>query len=429
MRVGYVLKQFPKLSETFVLNEMRALERQGAEVHVFATAPGLDAHIHAGVAELNAPISYIGGGRSSDFTRTLLENRELLEARWTGVSELAWDLMSRGAQESWRPLEILRASLDVVVRAEPLVLDRLHAHFAGPAAEVARLAGAALNIPYSFTCHAKDIYHDSASASSFRALHASADRVVTVCEANRQFIEKEVLGWPSSRLTVAYNGVSLEQFHPGSRKPAPRPTILAVGRLVAKKGFDVLIDAAAILERQGLDFSVEIVGDGREGDALREQIGALGLGSVVLTGAATQEYVRARMAEAWLVALPCVVDSEGNRDALPTVLLEALAAGVPCVSTPVTGVSEIISHGVEGLLVPQNDAPALAAALGRMLTDPEVRRAMGVAARAKAEERFDLDRNAEGLLKTWSQSGAHNFSRRFSEDAVEIEGIRMKVLP
>lgn len=405
MRIGYVLKQFPKLSETFVLNEMRALERQGAEIHVFAMAPGVDAHFHAGLADLEAPVSYIGGGRASDFVGTLCEHRELIETRWPEVAPLVWDLLGREANSGKRSLELLKGACDLLVKAEPLLLDRLHAHFAGPAAEVARLAAAALNIPYGFTCHAKDIYHDSASPASFRVLHASADRVVTVCEANRAYLEEEVVGWPSPKIKVAYNGVSLSQFHVRNRQPTPSPSILGVGRLVAKKGFNVLIEAAAILERRGLDFSVEIIGDGREGVALREQIRSEGVRSVQLTGAAPQEYVRKRIAESWLVALPCVVDPEGNRDALPTVLLEGLASGVPCVSTPVTGVAEIVTSGVEGLLVAPNDAVALAEAMERIMGDPKLRQEMGTAARLKAESRFDLDRNAATLLGMWRQLG------------------------
>ncbi len=434
MKIGYVLKQFPKLSETFVLNEMRALERQGAEIHVFAMAPGADAHFHAGLAELAAPVTYIGTGRSSAFLQTMVENQELIEARWSGVAPMVWDLIARGPAVGKRPLDLLRASADLFVRAEPLALDRLHAHFAGPAAEVARLAAAALKIPYGFTCHAKDIYHQSASANSFRTLHASADRVITVCAANHAFLEKQVIGRPSSKLIVAYNGVSMDKFHNKNRRPAPKPTVLAVGRLVAKKGFNVLVDAAAILERRGVDFSVEIIGDGREEESLRQQVGRLGVTSVNLSGPATQDYVRARMAEAWVVALPCIVDNEGNRDALPTVLLEALASGIPSVSTPVTGVAEIITHEREGLLVPENDPTSLANALSRLLADADLRRAMGIAARAKAEDRFDLDRNAATLLETWGRSahlGAVNTGRTQGSDrpGIEKDLAPMTVLP
>jgi len=404
MRVGYVLKRFPKLSETFVLNEVLALERQGAEVHVFALAPGLDDRFHPGLAELKAPVTYLGTGKSADFVAELAAHRELVEARSWAVTPLVWDLLER-AEDGGRAVGLVRAAAELVFAGEPLLLDRLHAHFAGPAAEVARLAAAALGIPYGFTCHARDIYHETAASSrDFRVLHGNADRVITVCEANRRFLEETVLLRDSSKISVVYNGVDLDRFHPDVRLPHTVPTILGVGRLVAKKGFSVLVEAAAILESRGVEFRCRIIGEGRERPDLERRIRAHGLRSVQLLGSRDSDGVREELAQAWVMALPCIVDPDGNRDALPTVLLEALGAGVPAVSTPVTGVAEIVEHGVEGLLVEPGDALELADALELILTDPSLRVELGRAGRRKAEERFDLSRNVGSLLGLMSAS-------------------------
>ncbi|MEZ4416588.1 MAG: glycosyltransferase family 4 protein [Gemmatimonadota bacterium] len=395
MRIGYVLKYFPKLSETFVLHEMVALEAAGADVEVFALEASGGAPLAPALGRLAAPVHYLG--QMSD--GALLSG---LRARPDEVRRAVGLHLPRLLAElegDKTGLTRLRQVVELALHVRMRGIEHLHAHFAGPAADLARLVARLTGVPYSFTCHAKDIYHESVTPAFFRALCAEAKAVVTVCEANRLHIQHHLVPDLNGKLHVLYNGVDLDVFHPRDQKAEGAvPLIVGVGRLVAKKGFAYLVDAVARLERSGRSVECVIAGEGRERADLEQRIAALGVRGIRLIGAARHDEVRALLGRATAVALPCVVDDDGNRDALPTVLLEAMAAGVPVVSTPVTGVAEIIDDGVTGLLVPERDAPALAEALGRLLDDPQWAERLGRAGRARAEERFDLHKNAETLL-------------------------------
>jgi colanic acid/amylovoran biosynthesis glycosyltransferase len=210
-----------------------------------------------------------------------------------------------------------------------------------------------------------------------------------------------VLGEVPGDVRCLYNGIDLRHFRPQSRLERDSRLILAVGRLVEKKGFDVLVDACAILQRRGHDFRCEIVGKGELHDALARQITAYGLDDVVtLVGPRPQDEVRAAYQKAALFALPCRIGSDGNRDGLPTVLLEAMACGLPVVTTPVTGNPEIVDDGLNGRLVPENDPVALASALAELLQDETQRRQMGIAARKKVKRCFNVRHNV-AQLRQW----------------------------
>ena len=180
--------------------------------------------------------------------------------------------------------------------------------------------------------------------------------------------------------------------------PAERaPRILGVGRLVEKKGFGDLIDACAVLAATGREFECRIVGQGALEKDLRARVAHHGLEEVVtFAGAASQEQVREEMHAAAAVAAPCVVGADGNRDGLPTVLLEAMALGTPCVATPVTGIPEILHHERTGLEVPEHSPVTLAAALARLLDDVDLRMRLAARARLLIEDRFDIDHNVAG---------------------------------
>jgi len=394
MKIGYVLKYFPKLSETFVLNEMVALERAGAEVSVFAQRPSGGAPLPSVLGSLSAPVNYLS--TASDAQLAARISTYSAEAQLAGAARLPEVLTKLGAVP--KPLSYLRTSIELALHVHDQGIEHLHAHFAGPAAELARAAAMLSEIPFSFTCHAKDIYHESVSPQVFRTLANDAAVVVTVCEANRRYVLADLAPDLGSKLRVLYNGVDLTAFAPRPRAERKIPLVLGVGRLVAKKGFEYLIDAAAHLEGRGTSVDFVIVGDGRERAKLEARIQDLGVNSVRLIGAKRHDEVRVLLQAATALALPCVVDAEGNRDALPTVLLEALASSVPVVSTPVTGITEIIEHEVTGLLVPERDGTALSQALSTLIESPELRQRLGANGRRKAEHLFDLDCNARTLM-------------------------------
>jgi colanic acid/amylovoran biosynthesis glycosyltransferase len=286
------------------------------------------------------------------------------------------------------------------VRLAELVRERgighLHAHFASVATTVARLASLLSGVPYSFTAHAKDIYHESVDAEDLRRKLADAHHVVTVSDYNLAHL-RETYGPDADRVQRVYNGLDLSDA--AWSDPVGRaPLVVAVGRLVEKKGFDVLLDALALLHQRRPEVRAVIAGDGALADDLRAQRDRLGLQDVVhLPGPVPQTEVRDLLARAAVFAAPCVVGPDGNRDGLPTVLLEAMAAGAPAVSTDVTGIPEVVRDEETGLLVPQHDPVRLAAALERLVTDRALASRLSRAARALVESSFDVHVQARAL--------------------------------
>jgi glycosyltransferase involved in cell wall biosynthesis len=396
MRVGYVLKMYPRFSETFVVTELLAHERSGLDLRIFSLRAPSDGRFHECLARVRAPVTYLksAGPKADDL----------------------WDSLRLAASEFPETWQVLHASPGVDARDAAQAVElalavrthgitHLHAHFASVSTTVARLAAALVRISYSITAHAKDIFHESVDPTVLDSKLAEAAFCVTVSEYNDCFL-REKYGKSADGVKLIYNGLDLDEFRfvPG---PRTGQNILAIGRLVEKKGFDVLIDACAELRRRGRSFTCEIVGSGAVESALRAQIERLGLGDFVqLSGPASRDQIVERIGSASVFAAPCVVGKDGNRDGLPTVLLEAMALGTPCVSTPVTGIPEIVHHDETGLLVPERDAIALADALDRLLSNPDCGRRLAVAARALMEDRFDIHSNTLRMRRAFSRAQA-----------------------
>ncbi|MEW6745093.1 MAG: glycosyltransferase family 4 protein [Planctomycetota bacterium] len=401
MHIGYVLKKYPRLSETFILNELLELERQGEQVTVFSLYRPDEGIFHPGVCQLRGPVIYMPESLRAEMLETLRANLGLIREGREGLLLAFEDLLRSGASDA---LARLAWGILVAVEARRRGIRHLHAHFATVATDVAATAHHLTGIPFSFTAHAKDIYRTTVDRTRFSNLAAHARFVVTVCQANRRYIEEQLLQRPDVRIETLYNGVDLQLFSPHGRRPVTPPLILGVGRLVEKKGFHYLIEAAAHLARSQHDVQCVIVGDGEDRSRLEQLIASLGVRNVTLAGARPQTEVRDLLNKATVVALPCTVSEDGNRDALPTILLEALASGVPAVSTPVTGVAEILEDGNCGALVPLDDPKALAAELASLLADPERRQRFAEAGRRRAEELFDLKRNVARLRRFYAES-------------------------
>jgi glycosyltransferase involved in cell wall biosynthesis len=304
----------------------------------------------------------------------------------------------------WRALEHARGE-DVRTVYQALLLAKavrlrgighLHAHFGNVAAAVARLASRFSGVPYSFTAHAKDIFHESVRPDDLRRKLQDAEAVVTVSDFNLDYL-METYGSAALGVHRVYNGLDLR--HLPFMLPEQRPpVVLSVGRLVEKKGFADLIDACAILALKGCDFRCEIIGTGELEAELRAQIERLGLGDKVeMAGPHPQCEVIAHVQSAAVFAAPCVVGADGNRDGLPTVLLEAMALGTPCIATDVTGIPEVLHDGETGLMVPQHDPAALAAAIERLLSDRALGQRLAREARSLIEQSFDIHRNTATL--------------------------------
>ncbi len=402
MHIGYVLKKFPRASETFVLNEILALQRLGVDVTVFSLNRPDDGVFHRGLSELKRPVVYLSPRKPDAWLQLLQKQRRELIARGPALLGELDDLLAAGRPDLW---SLFGNAIDLTGLVQQHGVQHLHAHFATVAAYAARGAHTLCGVPFSVTCHAKDIYREGIEPARFRSLLQNTAFVVTVCEANRRWIESS-LGADELDLRVLYNGVDTSVFHPAHRTPSPAPLLLAVGRLVEKKGFHVLLDALALLARDGIRPRCVLAGDGEDGAALRAQAARLGLRNVEFVGLCTHDEVRSWIQKAHTMVLPCIVGSDGNRDALPTVLLEALASGLPVISTAIGGVEEIVDDGRAGVLVPAGEAAPLAEAIAAMLGDSQRTRALAIAGRERAERFFDLDSNVATLRGWFARSVA-----------------------
>lgn len=410
-KIVYVVKRYPRFSETFIVNEILAHEAAGRLIEIVSLYPPNDTHFQDTLGRVRAPVTYLcaEGLRAADLWTAIEGAGSRHPALWTALSRHG----GCSAREIYQAVRLA----DVLVQRR---IEHIHAHFASTATAVARLASLITGIPYTFTAHAKDIFHESVDPADLRRKAGDAAGIITVSDFNVRHL-RESVGVPSSvPLHRLYNGIELERFTYESPLERP-PTVVAVGRLVEKKGFDVLLDACALLDKEGAAWRCEIVGTGEEGASLAAQVEALGLSDrVVLTGALPQREVIRRVRSAAVMAAPCVVGDDGNADGLPTVLLESMALGTPCVSTPVTGIPELVRHGDTGMLVGQRDAESLAAVLGQLLWDGGLRQRLATNARALIEERFDIRRNAEEQAAIFAGESAGVACRSDWESGVEV---------
>lgn len=343
-RIGYVLNSFPKVSETFIANELAELARRGVELRVLSLRPPEDELRHG-----------------------VVERAGLM--RWVSYDAAGF----AAVLERFRP-------------------QLIHAHFARKATAAARELAAALGVPYSFTAHRYDIYSRPPEDFHDRAMAAGA--VVTVAQANADYIARH-FGVPRSRLDVIPCGIDTGRFTPGGDKLDP-PHLLCVARLEPVKNHAVLLQACALLRERGVPFRGVLLGDGAARARVAAERARLGLdGLVLMPGAAEQDEVRD-----WLRrSAVCVLSSDS--EGMPVSLMEAAACGLPLVATAVGGVPEQIVEGVTGLLVPPRDPAALADALARLLADPPLRARLGAAARADAERRFSIGRQVDRMMQVW----------------------------
>ncbi|MCR9156183.1 MAG: glycosyltransferase [Rhodobacteraceae bacterium] len=382
--IAYILKRFPRFSETFILNELLAHEEAGAATRVYSLLAPPDEPRHARLAKLKAEVMILkahGKGQdglppSGDEALFSGKNPQEIGALLRKVDAIAADAQAQG-------------------------ITHFHAHFGSDTTTVACLAARAIGGTFSFTAHAKDIYHTyvtpEADAEMRRAKLRQAAFVATVSDYNARHLSDLC---PEARIIRLYNGIDLAAFKPVAPAGQQPGHLIAVGRMVAKKGFDVLLDACALLRARNVPFFLSLVGSGPLEETLRAQRAALGLQDIVsMDGPLPQEALIDKIGTAQAAVLPCVITESGDRDGLPTVLLEAMARGLPVVTTTVSGGPEIVMDGLTGRLCAPGDATSLGDALEDVLAVNERAHLMGKAGRRRAEELFDLKINAGRLRK------------------------------
>jgi glycosyltransferase involved in cell wall biosynthesis len=385
--VGYVVKRYPRFSETFVVHEVLAREAAGERVEIAALRPTVDSRFHALLAQVRAPVTHIPYDiRSAERAWSAIR---AARADLSGLDAALPELVGVSAAEA---VQAVLLSQWVVERG----IGHLHAHFATAPGRTARLASLVTGVPYSLTAHAKDLFHESVDPDALTAVLGDAHHVVTVSDWNVGWIRRHVPA-AAGKVHRVYNGLDLEALSFAS--PLDRPPVVAgVGRLVEKKGFADLVDAVTLLRNRRFAVRLELAGEGPIEAALREQVRRSGVTDLVtFHGPLPQHEVHDLLRRSAVFAAPCVVAADGDRDGLPTVLLEAMALGTPCVATPVTGIPEAVRHDRTGVLVPERDPYALADALEALVVDGCRRERLARAARALVESEFDSAVQARSL--------------------------------
>jgi glycosyltransferase involved in cell wall biosynthesis len=407
-RVAYVVRSWPRLSQTFVLNEVLAVERLGCELSIFAMVRSGEEVVQPQLAQVRAPVHYLEDDAAA--TGAVPRRASLGGVRaWVtarGRPRLAAGYATVSTATSLRLATRLADAIDGLAAAGRPV-DHIHAHFAHDPALVAMFAHQLTGIPFSFTAHARDLYGVPPRALVARARRARA--IVTCCQANVDHLHAQLPARLRSRVRLIHHGVDLSAFAPDTAA-APMtvdpPRIVSVGRLVEKKGFADLLAALARLRSRGVEFRCVVFGEGPMRPALEAQRRALGLDDVVeLPGERRQHEVAAELTRAQLFALTPCVTADGDRDGVPNVLAEAMASGLAVVATRVGGIEDLVRHGDNGLLAPPHDVDAIADALGDLLADPARRMQLGAAARRTVEADFDLEAAASRLTDLFATAG------------------------
>lgn len=420
-QIAYILKNFPKLSETFIASEIYRLENLGADLNLFVIKKPSENLKHKMIEKIKAKPFYLH--ETTSLTDSTL--RGWLKLHFKDFSKSFFAVMKK------RPFGFLKAASKAIGQtfrsrhslfsykktylkeflqacgiAEQILqtpeIKHLHAHFAHGATTVAWFVSMMMGLKFSFTGHAKDIYLESLNPAGFlkRKMDA-AEFVVTCTKSNQKYLE----GISTTKVHCLYHGLSadftnlLEAEKEISALRNGKLRALAVGRLVQKKGLDVFVEACSILQERNIDFEAVIIGEKGDASKLVEQkIAENNIGEKVrLLGSLPQSGVFEQLRKSTMFCLPCRILENGDRDGIPNVMMEAMSCGLPVVTTNISGIPEIIENGENGIMVNPEDAVALADAMQEIHTDKIFAQRLSAAAKETVKEKFDGDVTANYL--------------------------------
>jgi glycosyltransferase involved in cell wall biosynthesis len=398
VRLAYLYSRYPVLSQTFCDTEMLALERLGFSLVVGSIHPPLTSIRHPHAGRLQAPIHY---APPSPILR-LWEEKIREENRWPEA------LIAAHEQKYGSGVKAVTRARNATYFAELFArnkIDHFHVHFANRAAHTALFLKAMTNIPFSITAHGQDFMADLGNDDLLREICDAAEFVAVETEYSRNLMAQRCPG-SAGKIHRVYNGMDLTNFlQPAPTVPTTGPVeILSVGRLVAFKGFEYLIEACEQLRQRNVPFRCEIVGDGHLHESLQQRIDDLRLGNLVtLTGALPQDRVIEKLQRCDVFALASTVDDAGASDVFPTAILEAMASARPVVSTTVAGIPEAVVNKETGLLVPADESGLFADALEILCRDGQLRARYGSAGRARIEGNFQVETTVRPLVELFEK--------------------------
>jgi colanic acid/amylovoran biosynthesis glycosyltransferase len=386
---AYLFERFPSFGQTFCYREVAEVYGQGVAPPIFSIRNPKGEPAQDWDARIVKRVHY------------LPEEKELLEEVQRASKRRRLTPVIIAALDEWgRRTDFLRLYQAVYVglRLQELGIHHVHAHFAGMAARTAFWVAKFFPVTFSFTAHANDIFAPSNFEIGLDKLVSAARVIITETDYSEKFL-RERFPERADRIRRIYNGLNLGEFGRANFSSDP-PLIVAIGRLIAKKGFANLIRACALLVEHGRSFRCEIFGEGPLENQLRGQIEESGLKELVqLPGAKPQHEIRKCLARARVFVMPSVPEAEGGMDNLPTVIMEAMATALPVVSTRIGGIPEMVVESETGFLVEPDDVVALAGAIEEVINDRSLGQKLGQAGYERAEKFFSIEKNVRELGK------------------------------
>ncbi|BCS88758.1 glycosyltransferase [Pseudodesulfovibrio sediminis] len=409
--LGMVLKGYPRISETFISNEIRLLEEMGFIIHIYSMRAPRENFSHDSIKQIKAKVTYLPSSMFFGLPAFLWHNIRLflrMPARYRECLKLMKKRYALAPKKYTWIKHMLQAGyiMQKSVIDDGVDLGHLHGHFAHTPTTVTMYAAKLADVPFSFTAHAKDIYTQDP-----RRIEDKVDLakfVVTCTKYNEQYLKKTVAN--GNPIHCVYHGINLDLFSPNGRTTTAKPPykILTVARFVEKKGLDTVLRALAKLRAEGLEFHYTLVGEGKAkfNRKIENLIKELCLDDVTtLTGTITHDEVIDLLGSADCFTLGCREAQDGDRDGIPNVVAESMATGVPVAATDVSGVPELVTHEETGMLCPSNDVNALADILRRILTDNELRAKIIPAAREQVLKLFDNKKLIHDLGEIYKSHG------------------------
>jgi colanic acid/amylovoran biosynthesis glycosyltransferase len=386
---AYLFERFPSFGQTFCYREVAEVYRQGVAPPIFSIRNPKGEPAQDWDARIVKRVHY------------LPEEKELLEEVQRASKRRRLTPVIIAALDEWgRRTDFLRLYQAVYVglRLQDMGIHHVHAHFAGMAARTAFWVAKFFPVTFSFTAHANDIFAPRNFEIGLDKLVSAARVIITETDYSEKFL-RERFPERADRIRRIYNGLNLGEFGRANFSSDP-PLIVAIGRLIAKKGFANLIRACALLVEHGRSFRCEIFGEGPLENQLRGQIEESGLKELVqLPGAKPQHEIRKCLARARVFVMPSVPEAEGGMDNLPTVIMEAMATALPVVSTRIGGIPEMVVESETGFLVEPDDVVALAGAIEEVINDRSLGQKLGQAGYERAEKFFSIEKNVRELGK------------------------------
>ncbi|TBO44280.1 glycosyltransferase family 4 protein [Pedobacter kyonggii] len=409
MNLLYVVDQFPSSSEYFILNEILELQKKKCKIFILAQKKGNGLpHLVEAIGG-NGNIYYKPSFFSFDAIMGHFYMMLFLKSRYVKILKELAPSYKTSYRTFLRELKVFSNVMSFSFKVRNMESKLIHAHFLSLPSSIAMGMSKVLNIPFSCSAHANDIY--VANKDDLIKKANSTAFIVTCTLCNKDFLHQLLADCSKIKVSHVYHGIDLSKWVSKKRDfqtlTDKKIRILSIGRLVEKKGIVFLLQAIKILVLKGLNVKCSIIGDG----PLRKQLedftkrNALE-DNIVLHGSLPQKDIISFYGESDIFILPCVIADNGDRDGLPNVLVEALATGIPAISTSVSAITELITHEQTGILVKEKDPDQIAEAVLRLSGDPELCSYLSRNGREKVEREFQIKNSTDRLMELFNSINA-----------------------